>query len=338
MHPPLTLSKHPLCRQNVQNLQKCHSANPWYEKWFLGKCNREKWELDECLKLQKIFKAQRNKEKGEKRVRAMEDEKKKEIHVLVLVTGSVAAMKWVELIHKITDEYFDDEVHRETTKLYIHSVATNAAKPFIEATEFGGAFPTGSLVPTNDENRRSLDQLRKKKSERNYPNGDGLYDEVFVKLGPFTVDGYPNCVVQNYNDASEYNQSGGWQKRGDVVTHIDLRNKADICVIAPCSANTLAKIANGLCDNLATSILRAWDFTKPLLIAPGDEHLHKHIDAIKENHGKQPFGDGVQFLDPIEKTLMCGEMGVGAMRETVSIARNVIRVLNEYLKKKKTKK
>ncbi|CAL6334561.1 unnamed protein product [Bathycoccus prasinos] len=317
MHPPLTLSKHPLCRQNVQNLQKCHSANPWYEKWFLGRCNREKWELDECLKLQKIFKAQRNKEKGEKykerlRERQLFEKKKRD---------------------------------EETTKLYIHSVATNAAKPFIEATEFGGAFPTGSLVPTNDENRRSLDQLRKKKSERNYPNGDGLYDEVFVKLGPFTVDGYPNCVVQNYNDASEYNQSGGWQKRGDVVTHIDLRNKADICVIAPCSANTLAKIANGLCDNLATSILRAWDFTKPLLIAPAmntymwqNPITKKHIDAIKENHGKQPFGDGVQFLDPIEKTLMCGEMGVGAMRETVSIARNVIRVLNEYLKKKKTKK
>lgn len=66
MHPPLTLSKHPLCRQNVQNLQTCHTTNPWYEKWFLGKCNQEKWELDECLKLQKIFKAKRNKEKGEK--------------------------------------------------------------------------------------------------------------------------------------------------------------------------------------------------------------------------------------------------------------------------------
>eukprot|EP00494_Astrolonche_serrata_P020730 UN20959 len=43
------------------------------------------------------------------------------------------------------------------------------------------------------------------------------------------------------------------EKRGDPVTHIDLRKWAHIMVIAPLSANTLAKLSNGLCDNLLTS-------------------------------------------------------------------------------------
>ena len=53
--------------------------------------------------------------------------------------------------------------------------------------------------------------------------------------------------VQFFDDEMEWN---GWKKRGDPVTHIDLRNWADIFLIAPLSANTLAKIACGLADNL----------------------------------------------------------------------------------------
>lgn len=57
-----------------------------------------------------------------------------------------------------------------------------------------------------------------------------------------------------------------WQKKGDPVLHIELRKWADILIIAPLSANTLAKIAQGLCDNCLTSVVRAWDFSKPLLV------------------------------------------------------------------------
>lgn len=48
--------------------------------------------------------------------------------------------------------------------------------------------------------------------------------------------------------------------------HIELRRWADALLIAPLSANTLAKIAGGLCDNLLTCVIRAWDFEKPLLV------------------------------------------------------------------------
>lgn len=60
-----------------------------------------------------------------------------------------------------------------------------------------------------------------------------------------------------------------WEKLGDEVLHIELRRWADAFVIAPLSANTLAKLANGLCDNALTCTARAWDPSEaPLIAAP----------------------------------------------------------------------
>lgn len=50
------------------------------------------------------------------------------------------------------------------------------------------------------------------------------------------------------------------------MLHIELRKWADLLLIAPLSANSLAKIANGMADNLLTSVVRAWDYKKPLLV------------------------------------------------------------------------
>ncbi|KAL3151339.1 hypothetical protein ABBQ38_013171 [Trebouxia sp. C0009 RCD-2024] len=74
---------------------------------------------------------------------------------------------------------------------------------------------------------------------------------------PFTVHG----------DEEEWHQ---WQKKGDPVLHIELRKWADLLIVAPLSANTLAKMAQGLCDNCLTSIVRAWDFSKPLMVCAFD--------------------------------------------------------------------
>lgn len=53
---------------------------------------------------------------------------------------------------------------------------------------------------------------------------------------------------------------------GDEVMHIELRRWADVLVIAPLSANSLAKLAHGLCDNLLTCVARAWDWKKPFVV------------------------------------------------------------------------
>ena len=73
-----------------------------------------------------------------------------------------------------------------------------------------------------------------------------------------------------FTDADEW---GGWKSRSDPVLHIELRKLAKIFLIAPLSANTMAKFANGLCDNLLTCVFRAWDFNSPemfgsVIVAP----------------------------------------------------------------------
>lgn len=75
-----------------------------------------------------------------------------------------------------------------------------------------------------------------------------------------------------YSDDSEWGEP--WT-RGRSILHIELRRWADVLVVAPLSANTLAKVVSGICDNLLTSVVRAWDTDgrvdgtrKRILVAP----------------------------------------------------------------------
>lgn len=65
-------------------------------------------------------------------------------------------------------------------------------------------------------------------------------------------------VFVQFRDQDEWD---AWKNRNDPVLHIELRKLASLILIAPLSANTMAKITNGLSDNLLTSIFRCWDFT-----------------------------------------------------------------------------
>jgi len=118
---------------------------------------------------------------------------------------------------------------------------------------------------------------------------------------------------------------GHWKENGDPIPHIDLMKWADILLIAPLSANTLAKIAGGFADNLVTCILRAWPVAniaaKPVFVAPAmNTHMWDHPLTTKHLN---VLRDELHFhiIPPIPKVLACGDFGNGAMEELVNIAK-----------------
>lgn len=129
-----------------------------------------------------------------------------------------------------------------------------------------------------------------------------------------------------------------------MVLHNELRKWADIMLIAPLSANTLAKLANGIADNLLTSIVRGWGPVstsagpdgqlaqkKPILVAPAmNTFMYTHPLTAKHLKilGVSEEGFGFEVLKPVEKVLICGDIGMGGMREWL----DVVEILRRKIK------
>lgn len=106
--------------------------------------------------------------------------------------------------------------------------------------------------------------------------------------------------------------------------HIAL-TEADIFVIAPASANTISKLANGICDNLLLSTACA--FNKPFLIAPAMNTNMWENPFVQENLSKLRK-NGYNILEPDEGYLACGTNGKGRMREVEEIFEATDRILS----------
>lgn len=144
-----------------------------------------------------------------------------------------------------------------------------------------------------------------------------------------------------------------WTRESEIL-HITLRRWAHILVIAPLSANTLAKVVNGISDNLLTSVVRAWDTTgridgkrcrivvalamntamwmhpitaQQVRVLEEDWGINdKDRDDTKEVDGAVQQG-WFEVLYPIKKMLACGDIGAGAMMEWTEIVKIVKRRL-----------
>jgi len=132
-------------------------------------------------------------------------------------------------------------------------------------------------------------------------------------------------IIFSFTDEDEWTS---WQKRSDPVLHIELKKWADIFVIAPLDANTLAKLANGLCDNLLTCIARAWDIKaikqKPVVVCPAMNTFMYEHPITNRQMGILCGEFGYTIVDCVEKKLMCGDVGLGAMASVETIAGAVL--------------
>ena len=121
-----------------------------------------------------------------------------------------------------------------------------------------------------------------------------------------------NSVI--YVDEDEWNYSN----IGDPILHIELRKWADLFIVAPASANTIAKLAHGLSDNLITCVARAWDFSNPILICPAMNTL-MWTHPFTQQHLNVLSGIQYQIVHPVVKTLACLDTGMGAMASVGTI-------------------
>jgi phosphopantothenoylcysteine decarboxylase len=157
---------------------------------------------------------------------------------------------------------------------------------------------------------------------------------------PNEIDGAGHAF-DLYRDADEW--PGTRYDRGDQVLHIELRKWADLLIVAPLDANTLGKFALGLSDNCLSCVFRAWDFTKPVILAPAMNTFMwdsavtlRHLRQLLADHSGEAAASvttleaapaafarhapKIILVPPQAKRLACGDVGIGAMAEVTAIA------------------
>jgi len=108
-----------------------------------------------------------------------------------------------------------------------------------------------------------------------------------------------------------------WELKDEVeIGHIQLSRAADLVLVCPATADLLAKMAAGLADDLATTLLLATD--KPVVAAPAmNVRMWQH--AATQRNIAQLKADGVRVVDPAEGEMACGEYGSGRLPEPQDI-------------------
>jgi len=118
-----------------------------------------------------------------------------------------------------------------------------------------------------------------------------------------------------------YDEEEGWKP-----THIKLADEANLLLIAPASANTIAKLAHGIADDALTCIALALNPQAKILIAPamnGKMWLH----AATQQNVKTLKSRGVEFIGPEEGLLSCGYEGIGRLWPVDKVAERAIEMV-----------
>lgn len=125
------------------------------------------------------------------------------------------------------------------------------------------------------------------------------------------------------------------EKDSKSIAHIDLADWADLVLVAPATANTIGKMANGIADNMITSTILA--ATSPVWIAPAmNVHMYEHPAVQKNIATLHEFG--YEFIEPGEGYLACGYVGKGRLEEPEKIVEILINHFNPNHSKLKGKR
>jgi phosphopantothenoylcysteine decarboxylase len=117
-----------------------------------------------------------------------------------------------------------------------------------------------------------------------------------------------------------------YDEEGGKPAHIELADEADLLLIAPATANVIAKLANGIADDALTCIALALNAGAAVLIAPamnGKMWLHAATQANVATLKKR----GVEFIGPDEGMLSCGYEGIGRLWPVEKIADKALKLL-----------
>jgi phosphopantothenoylcysteine decarboxylase len=158
----------------------------------------------------------------------------------------------------------------------------------------------------------------------------------------------PEAVVVDEDEWPGREEGLRW-RREDPVLHIELRRWADLFLVAPLDANTLAKLAAGLADNCLTCVWRAWEPGRPVVLAPAMNTLMwqhpltaRHLRQLAQDGGAPAPTDlgpdglpgwinahcrRLRVVPPVSKVLACGDEGVGGLAPVEEVVAAVARAL-----------
>lgn len=117
---------------------------------------------------------------------------------------------------------------------------------------------------------------------------------------------------------------GVFDRRFPLGAHIELARKADLLCVAPITANLIAKAAQGIADDLLSTLLLS--FSGPKLLAPA-MNSEMWANAAVQRNVEQLLADGYQFIGPDSGWLSCRDKGAGRMAEPDKIHAKILAAL-----------
>ena len=119
------------------------------------------------------------------------------------------------------------------------------------------------------------------------------------------------------------------EEDAQTINHIDLAKEADVFLIAPASANTIAKLSYGMADNIVTTTALALPADTPKLIAPA-MNTNMYNNPMTKRNIEQLIQAGYQKIEPRSTRLACGDVGKGALADLETIIESVLKVCKNH--------